>query len=459
MEPTILVVDDEPAIREAHARMLQLENYQTVKAASGNKALERLEDTPIDLVVLDLDMDDGDGLSVLSAMRARGHKQPVVMVSGHGSIDAAVEATRLGAFDFLTKPVERGRLFVTVSNALDMARLVQKQAESERGGAQDELLGSSKTMTRLRDLIDRAAPTEGRVLITGDNGTGKELVARNLHNKSRRAGGPFVKLNCAAVPTELVESELFGHEKGAFTGAVRAHRGRFELADGGTLFLDEIGDMPLAAQAKILRVLQEREFERVGGSKTIRVSVRILAATNQDLAARIEQGAFRLDLFHRLNVIPIRVPALRERREDIAELARSFVASAAARNDRPGVTISDGALSRLAQQEYPGNVRELQNVVERLVILAPSPAIDTDDVDTVFGLAASPTEPPATAYRDGASYSELMADAQRMIVGTSLRKHDYHVANTAKALGLGRAHLYKKCHALGLMAEVKSAGK
>ncbi|MBN4050361.1 sigma-54-dependent Fis family transcriptional regulator [Desulfobulbus sp. AH-315-M07] len=449
MKATILIVDDDVLARRALVRDLRGAAYDVEFADSVSDALHVLSEWAIDLVLVDLDMADGDGVSVLPAMRAAGQDQPVVMLSDQATITAAVEATELGACDFLTKPTTKERLFITITNALRMAHLA-KQLEDSIPSFDDNLVGPSSAMEDLRSLIARAGPTEGRVLITGENGTGKGLVARAIHAASRRAFEDFVELNCAAIPTELVESELFGHEKGAFSGATQTRRGRFEQADGGTLFLDEVGDMPLAAQAKILRVLQERQLERVGGSRTIAVDVRVIAATNHNLQKMIEHGGFRPDLYHRLNVIPITTPPLRHRREDIPALANLFVSDAAARNRQARLPISADAIASLCRYDYPGNVRELQNIIERLVILTTGSEINSCDVDAVIGPRSPRQTTPPSLYRPGVPYHELIQNAQRDIVRAALEQNSYSVADAARALCLGRSHLYKKCHALGL---------
>jgi DNA-binding NtrC family response regulator len=390
-------------------------------------------------------------LSVLQKARETRPDLPVVIMSGHGSLETVRSAFKLGAFDFLEKPItEREKLLVAVRNALALRSLREENAALRREAGRLEMVGSGPAMKRLLDVIRRAAPSEGRVLVTGENGTGKELVARALHAGSRRKDGPFVKLNCAAVPAELIESELFGHERGAFTGAVAARRGRFEQADGGTLFLDEVGDMPPAMQAKVLRVLQEGEFERVGGQQTLRCDVRVVAATNKDLAAEVKAGRFREDLFYRLAVVPIHAPALRERREDVPELATRFLAEACERNGRRPMRLAREALLALQAHEWPGNVRELKNLVERLVILCDGPEIGAADVATVLPDARRPR---ADRLRPGASFHELVEEAEREIILSALDAHGDNVSDTARALGLERSHLYKKMRGLGIKRE------
>jgi DNA-binding NtrC family response regulator len=372
-----------------------------------------------------------------------------VMMSGHATIDAAVRATRLGAFDFLEKPLSTDRLLVVLDNALRLAR-AEEAAEELRAqaGHFDELVGASAAMQQLRDSITRVAPAKASVLITGERGTGKELVARALHRASPRAKAPLERLNCAAIPKELIESELFGHEAGAFTGATRQRRGRFERANTGTLFLDEVGDMPLDMQAKLLRVLQEQEIERVGGSDTLKIDVRVVAATNKDLIEACKLGLFRADLYDRLNVIPLGLPPLRARRADVAELARHFLTLARRDNGRPGVELSAEALDALVSHDWPGNVRELRNLIERLVILSPNERISAQDVARALG--KEPGAPSTGLYRPGATLRDLVEQAERTILSEALEHHGGQMAATARALDLERSHLYKKARALGL---------
>jgi DNA-binding NtrC family response regulator len=448
MPAAILVVDDEKNIQLTLSRALSMEGYVVEAASGGREALEKIAALPVDVVVMDVRMPDLDGLAVLQKARETRPDLPVVIMSGHGSIETVRSAFKLGAFDYLEKPItEKDKLLVVVKNALALRSLREENAELRRAAGRLEMVGSGPAMQRLFELVRRAAPSEGRVLVTGENGTGKELVARAIHESSRRKAGPFVKLNCAAVPAELIESELFGHERGAFTGAVAARRGKFELADGGTLFLDEVGDMPAAMQAKVLRVLQEGEFERVGGTHTLRVDVRVVAATNKDLAAEVQAGRFREDLYYRLNVVPIHAPPLRERREDVPELATRFLAEACERNGRRPMRLERDALAALQTHDFPGNVRELRNLVERLAILCDGPEITADDVT-----AALPggRRPRTDRFRAGASFHDLVEEAEREIILGALDAHADNVSETARDLGLERSHLYKKMRALGV---------
>ncbi len=452
MPATVLLVDDERNILLTLSRALSMEGYAVETAGGGKEALEKIAALPVDVVVMDVRMPDLDGLAVLERARETRPGLPVVIMSGHGSLETVRSAFKLGAFDYLEKPItEKDRLLVAVRNALAMRSLREENAALRREAGElpgaTGMIGAGAAMRRLLDVVRRAAPSEGRVLVTGENGTGKELVARALHDGSRRKDGPFVKMNCAAVPAELVESELFGHERGAFTGAVAARRGRFEQADGGTLFLDEVGDMPASMQAKVLRVLQEGELERVGGAQTLKVDVRVVAATNTDLAAEVKAGRFREDLFYRLAVVPIHVPPLRERREDVPELAARFLAEACERNGRRPMRLSRDALAGLQAHDWPGNVRELRNLVERLAILSDGPEISADDVAAVLPGARRPR---ADRFRAGASFHELVEEAEREIVLGALDANRDNVSETARALGLERSHLYKKMRALGI---------
>jgi DNA-binding NtrC family response regulator len=389
-----------------------------------------------------------DGLATLKALRELNPELPVMMMSGNATLATAVEATKLGACDFMEKPLTTDKVLITVANALKLARLerdaAEERAERKRTMAH-YLVGGSPRMKRIFDTIAKAAPSTGRVLITGERGTGKELIARAIHEHSRRKDGPFVKLNCAAIPGELIESELFGHEKGAFTGATQQRRGKFEQAHGGTLFLDEIGDMDVGAQAKVLRVLQENEIERVGGNETITVDVRVIAATNKDLKSEIGKGRFRADLYDRLNVVPIEVPPLREHKEDVPSLVEHFLVEACAANGKRKLLVSAPAMSLLMQHDWPGNVRELRNHVERMVIFSDG-GIGEEDVQ-----AALPGVKAVRArYQRGASLKDLVNSAEREIVLAALEANHHHIANTARELGLERSHLYKKMRALGI---------
>jgi DNA-binding NtrC family response regulator len=444
MSGRILVVDDEKNILVTLKRALELEGYVVDVAGGGKAALEKLRGVPFDLALLDVKMPDLDGLELLSRLRADGLDVPVVMMSGHGSAETALEATRRGAVDFLEKPIGTEKLLVTVANALRLHRLEDEARERRtREAARHAMVGDGPAMRRLRALIEKAAPTNARVLVVGERGTGKELVARAVHEGSRRRRAAYVRLNCAAVPAELIESELFGHEKGAFTGAVTARRGKFEAADGGTLFLDEIGDMPLEMQAKLLRVLQEGELERVGSSTgdVVRVDVRVVAATNQDLRAGIAQGKFRADLYDRLNVFPIEMPPLRARLEDIPALVKHAAAQAAADHGIKPREFTDEALDLFAHYDWPGNVRELRNTVERLLILAEGPAVTARDAGAALARARPAVDP--RGY-EGKLLKDALAAFERDFVTMTLDEHGWDYVKGAKALGLERSSLYRK---------------
>jgi len=441
---SILVIDDEPNILKTVRRNLEVQDYAVVVAQSGEEGLARLAEQEIDLVLLDVMMPGESGLEVLPKVRERYPDVAVVMMSGNATIETAVQATKLGAHDFIEKPPLAEKVELTIRNTIQLARLRRENRKLREFAM---VGGKSGAMRGIFDKIAKTAPTQGRVLITGENGTGKELVARAIHDHSKRVDGPFVKLNCAAIPSELIESELFGHEKGAFTGATNQRRGKFELADGGTLFLDEVGDMNPSAQAKVLRVLQEGELERVGGSETIKVDVRVIAATNKDLQAEIEAQRFREDLYYRLAVVPIELPPLRSRREDIPGLVEHFLELVCADNDRRGKRVAAGAMTLMMQHDWPGNIRELKNVVERLVILTgDAPVIGEGDV-----MDALPrVKPVKGAFARGTPFKDLVAAAEREIILAALDANDHHVSNTARELQLERSHLYKKMRSLGI---------
>ncbi|MEZ4300931.1 MAG: sigma-54 dependent transcriptional regulator [Polyangiaceae bacterium] len=445
----ILVLDDEPSILTTLQKALTLEGYGVDVAGGVKIAEDKLARRTYDLALFDVALPDGDGVDLLKRIRTAGADLPVVMMSGHATVDAAVRATRLGAIDFLEKPLSTDRLLLVIENTL---RLVRAEAEASalktQTGQSGDLVGESRVMTELREQIARAGKAAATVLVTGERGTGKELVARAIHLASKRARSALEKMNCAAVPSELIESEMFGHEAGAFTGATKQRRGKFERASGGTLFLDEVGDMPLAMQAKLLRVLQEREIERVGGHEVLKVDVRVVAATNRDLEAACKEDRFRPDLYDRLNVLPLALPPLRARREDIPLLARHFLAIATKANDRPGMTITEGGMSALSAYSFPGNVRELRNVIERLVILTPDDKVDDADVKRCLGTSAAP--PPTGLFREGVPFKVLSEEAERSILEQAISHHHGQMSATARALGLERSHLYKKCRALGL---------
>lgn len=449
MGASILIVDDEKNILLTLSRALRVEGYEVDVAGSGQLGLSKAKSKSYDAILIDVQMPDLDGLELLRLIKADREDVPVLVMSGHGNIETALSATRRGAHDFLEKPIGSERLLVSLAGALDRQRLAQENRElRERAGKSDALLGESAAMRTLRQNIALIASANASVLILGERGTGKELVARAIHESSARRRAALEKLNCAAVPRELVESELFGHEAGAFTGATRQRKGKFERAHQGTLFLDEVGDMPLDMQAKLLRVLQEGEIERVGGGELLKVDVRVVAATNKELDKAMEAGEFRKDLYDRLNVLPLSVPALRERKEDIPLLAERFLKQSAESNDRPEKRLSAGALAQLTAYDYPGNVRELRNMIERLVILTRDAEISEREARALLpGQKASSEQ---ASYTPGKSLRELLEDTERALIRQALDHHQQNVSATADALGLERSHLYKKMRALGL---------
>jgi two-component system nitrogen regulation response regulator NtrX len=445
---SVLVVDDEASIRDSLRMILEYEGYRVDEAPGGPQALSRVADRAPDAVLLDVKMPEMDGLQVLEAFRERGYEMPVLLISGHADVAMAVEATRRGAYDFFEKPLERERVLVSLRNAVESHRL----AAETRGlkPEADELIGASAAMRRLRDTIEKAAPTPATVLIRGESGTGKELVARASHRQSPRAERALVQVNCAAIPDELIESELFGHEKGSFTGAVRKQTGKFVLADGGTIFLDEIGDMSARTQAKVLRVLQNGEVEPVGAEKTVQVDVRVIAATHRDLEAEIEAGRFREDLFYRLNVVPIHAPPLRERLEDVPMLVDYFVRRYAAQNNYKPREFTPEALEHLAALPWKGNVRELKNLVERLLILAAGDPIDRDDLLAATGGARPELSQALTAV---ATLREFRETSERLFILHKLDENEWNVTQTAQAIDTPRSNLYKKMDQYGIRRE------
>jgi DNA-binding NtrC family response regulator len=447
-KPRILIVDDDQGTLASLSRAFALEGYTALTAPSAARALEKLEGDAVDAILSDVVMPEMDGIEFLARVRAKAPDVPVILMSGQASVETAVKATRLGALDFVEKPVGLDRLLLTLRNALRLDRL-QRENRELQDYWRDELalVGESPGLRSLRALVERAAPSDVPVLILGENGTGKELVARAVHDLSPRSAQPFVKMNCAAVPADLVESELFGHEKGAFSGAISQRRGRFEQADGGTLFLDEIGDMPPAMQAKLLRVLQDGEITRVGGTGEIKVDVRLISATNQDLDALLRDGRFRQDLYYRISTVVARVPPLRERAEDVPALAEHFVQAASRRNHWKARRLAPDALDLLTRQPWKGNVRELRNVVERALILSGSDPLEAADIRAA--LPAAP-EPRAEAVPAEGTLRDLADDYERQVIRERLRRAGGHVTNAARSLGLERSHLYKKCKHLGI---------
>jgi two-component system, NtrC family, nitrogen regulation response regulator NtrX len=443
----LLIVDDDQSTLASLSRAFRMAGYEAVVCDNATRAIALLKSERFDLVFSDVVMPGKDGLSMLAEVRDLGIATPIIMISGQATVDMAVRATRLGAVDFLEKPISSDKLLLTVENALRLVRLEEENRQLRRRVGRHELVWESDAMRRVMAQVDRVASSESRVCILGETGTGKELVARAVHDRSPRREKPFVTLNCAAVPSELIESELFGHEKGSFTGAAARHLGKFEQAHGGTLFLDEIGDMPPAMQAKLLRLLQEGELERIGGERPIVVNTRVIVATHRDLEALVRKGTFREDLYHRIFVFPITLPPLRERVEDIPLLAGHFAAIVAEQNGWKPRAFSPDALTQLESYAWPGNVRELRNVVERLLLLTD----DVVDVATVRQvLAGRHTSGAGAAGTDGGALADRVAAFEREVLLAELQAHGYRVAETARTLGLERSHFYKKCQQLGI---------
>jgi two-component system nitrogen regulation response regulator NtrX len=449
----ILVIDDEQGIRAALGQLLEYEGYEVKTVANAADGLAEYQRWHPHLVFLDVKMAGMDGMEALKKLRELDPAAIVVMISGHATIRTAVEATQLGAYEILEKPLDTDRILVMLRNALSHLDLQEENARLKQSiDAPFEIVGKTPVMRVLMEKIEKVATTPARVLITGENGTGKELVARALHRMSPRATKPFVEVNCAAIPGELIESELFGHMKGSFTGAITDRAGKFEQANKGTPFLDEIGDMSLAAQAKVLRVLQDNVITRIGGSKPVSVDVRVIAATNKNLENEIAAGKFREDLYYRLNVVPIHVPSLRERREDIPTLAQYFAATLSAREGIPPRTFTPDALERLTSLEWPGNVRELRNTVERLLILAPDSQISSKDIDRLAGQRALDDAGLATLTQCR-TFEEFKDAAERAFLLNKLREFDWNVSETARAVEMPRSNLYKKIERYSLSRE------
>ena len=443
----LLIVDDEANTLASLSRAFRLAGHEATVCDSAPKALELAKSRSFDLILSDVVMPGKDGLSLLEDLKAEGVPTPVVMMSGQAHIEMAVRATRLGALDFLEKPIATEKLLLTVDNALRLQRLESENRQLKQRLGKHEIVWQGESMRRVMAQVDRVAASETRVCILGETGTGKELVARTLHERSARASAPFVALNCAAVPAELIESELFGHEKGSFTGAAGRHVGKFEQAEHGTLFLDEIGDMPLHMQAKLLRVLEEGEIERVGGEKAIRVDVRVLVATHRDLETQVKEGKFRQDLFHRIYVFPLLLPPLRERREDIPALVEHFAAQVCSQNGWKPILFSLEAIEALQAHAWPGNVRELRNVVERLMLLAPAGEVDLATVQLALPQNSNAQAPAGSGA--GALADRVQA-FEREVIMAELKHNHYNMASAARALHLERSHLYKKAEQLGI---------
>ena len=447
MKARLLILDDEASTLATLSRAFRLAGHDATVCDNPNRALELVKAGDFDLIFSDVVMPGRGGLDFLQELRTLGVTTAVVMMSGQAQIEMAVRATKLGALDFLEKPISTDKLLLTVENALKLQRLEAENRQLKQRLGKHEIIWSGEAMKKVMAQLDRVSPTDTRVCMLGETGTGKELVARTIHEKSARASAAFVALNCAAVPAELIESELFGHEKGSFTGAASRHVGKFEQAEHGTLFLDEIGDMPLPMQAKLLRVLEEGEVERIGGTKPVAVDVRVVVATHRNLQALVNDGKFRQDLFHRIYVFPLVLPALRERREDIPRLIEHFAAQVSAQNNWKPIRFSEEAIAALRDYAWPGNVRELRNVVERLMLLASDNEIDADEVYAV--LAPAGVAPTATSTGRG-TLADRAEQFEREVILSELKRAGFHMTNAAKALGLERSHLYKKAEQLGI---------
>ncbi|MCO5229838.1 MAG: sigma-54 dependent transcriptional regulator [Chitinophagales bacterium] len=449
--PRILLVDDERPNRRILREIFEFEKFEVDEAEDGEVGLSKILSSDYDVILLDIKMPKKDGMEVLDGMRAAGKDTPVVVLSGHGNIETAIEAVKKGAYDYVPKPPDLNRILITVRNAMEKSSLVTETKTLRKkisSSKTREMVGSSLPMLKIKDMIDKVGPTEARVLITGDNGSGKELVARWLHEKSNRSSGPLVEVNCAAIPSELIESELFGHEKGAFTSAVKTRIGKFEQAEGGTLFLDEIGDMSLSAQAKVLRALQENTITKVGGEKDIKVNVRIVAATNKDLHKEIEAGRFRMDLYHRLSVIEIKVPSLNERKEDIPLLAKYFLTDICNEYAMPEKEFDDEALELLKNRNWTGNIRELRNIVERLIIMSGK-SISVDDVkDYVNSFSMSTVGVDFDKFNGLNQFSDYM---KRMFIENFLEKESWNVVKTAERLQVSKSELNELMSNYGLI--------
>jgi two-component system nitrogen regulation response regulator NtrX len=456
MNETILVVDDEESICQSLKAILTDEGYQVLVAGSGEEAIKIVEEEMPQLILLDIWLPGIDGLNTLQAIKKINPQMLVIIMSGHGTIETAVKATKLGAFDFIEKPLSLDKIIILVNNAINLMHLQEENVLlKEKVSHQYELTGTSPAITELKEMISIVAPTNAWILIMGENGTGKELVARSIHHLSLRSHKDIVEVNCAAIPEELIESELFGHEKGAFTGATEKKRGKFDLAHQGTIFLDEVADMSLKAQAKILRILQEKKFERVGGNKLIDMDVRVLAASNKDLEEEMKAGRFRQDLYYRLHVIPLVVPPLRERKEDIKPLVERFILDFTTKEGLEPKTLTDDALAMLMKHDWPGNVRELKNIIERLIILTPSneitdkdipPLSVKEDAEVAFG----------AQYVAGDSLKDAKMDFEKQFILKKLEENEGNISKTAEAIGLERSNLHKKLKALKIAVKDQS---
>lgn len=457
MKANLLIIDDDPNTLASLSRAFRLAGHEATVCDSAVKALEMAKQEKFDLIFSDVVMPAMDGLKLLEEIRAAGVTTPVVMMSGQAHIEMAVKATRLGALDFLEKPLSTDKLLLTLQNALQMERLKQENRQLRRQLGGDGIVYTGEKMQRLLAQVERVAASESRVCILGETGTGKELIAHTIHDKSHRREGPYVTLNCAAIPAELIESELFGHEKGSFSGAASRHIGKFEQAHEGTLFLDEIGDMPLAMQAKLLRVLEQGEVERIGGDKPVKVNVRVVVATHRNLEEQVKQGAFREDLFHRIFVFPISLPPLRERPDDIPALAQHFAAQITKQNGWKPVAFAPEAMQALQSHAWPGNIRELRNVVERLLLFAEGDTITAATVQAALPAGSVSSGGNVAALSGSGGLADRVEQFERQVILEEIKRHNHHITNAAKALGLERSHLYKKCQQLGIdLQELKT---
>ena len=439
---SVLIIDDEKEICESIKMILEYEDYNVDYAVKASEGLNKLEAIPFSALLLDIQMPEMNGFEVLKKIKENNNKVSVIIISAHGSVENAIKATRLGAFDFIEKPIDRDKLLISIRNAVEQSSLLLENEDIKKNYLGDgKILGKSKAIHQILELIDKVAPLDTRIMITGENGTGKELVARAIHSKSDRKDKPFIEVNCAAIPNELIESELFGHEKGSFTGAVQQRIGKFELANKGIIFLDEIGDMSLQAQAKVLRAIEDSKIERVGGTKTIDVDVRIISATNKNLNEEIEKGNFREDLFHRLNVIPFNIPPLKERQEDIPILLESFSADITAKHNKPPVKFSEEAMKFLQTQKWSGNVRELRNFVERVIIIIDKREIERKDIEPLFPGGKSSIK---DILSESNSFQEFKEKAERAFIIRQLNANDWNISKTAEVLDIQRSHLYNK---------------
>ncbi|MFN8285031.1 MAG: sigma-54 dependent transcriptional regulator [Chitinophagales bacterium] len=447
--PKILIVDDEKAIRRTLKEILEYEKYDIEEAEDGEIGLDKIEKNNYDVVILDIKMPKKDGLEVLTEMQQKGIETPVIVLSGHGNLETAVEAVKKGAFDYIPKPPDLNRLLITVRNAMDKVSLVTETKILKKKIAKSkDIVGESNPIVKIKETIAKVAPTEARVLITGDNGSGKELVARWIHEQSNRANGPLVEVNCAAIPSELIESELFGHEKGAFTSAIKQRIGKFEQANGGTLFLDEIGDMSLSAQAKVLRALQENKITKVGGDKEEKVDVRVVAATNKDLLKEVEENRFRMDLYHRLSVILIHVPSLNQRKDDIPVLTEHFLNEICGDYGIPVKKIANDAIELMQARNWTGNIRELRNVVERLVIMSDKTITKQDVID--YSGPSSKAENKGIDFDKFANLQQLNDYIERSFIEHKLDKNSWNTSQTADDIGISKKALEEKLENLGL---------